>query len=238
MQSRPHPIKPIRRHWTNVEIPEAINAIDTKQPVVSKSSFNAPAMTSGGVITATKIVQTFDNGKRLDLYPLLTQAIAAVLERLFDEETHSCQFGSRLLHQVDNAFGCIAVGKEIIDEQHFIARAKIVTADTDLIRAAFSEGIDLRSQHILHRAGTFLLGKHYRQFEQIAHHHGRSDAARLDGQYRKHDVAGKKKKYSYSPCGVPSTTMLPPPSTSPVIHPLTSMPSTISCPSLMRMVYL
>ena len=55
MQSRPHQINPTRRHWIKVEMPDANNAIETKYPVVSKSSFNAPAMISGGVMIATKI---------------------------------------------------------------------------------------------------------------------------------------------------------------------------------------
>ena len=55
MHSSPVPMGPTRRHWMNVEIPEAKSAIDTRKPVVSKSSFNAPAIISGGVMIATKI---------------------------------------------------------------------------------------------------------------------------------------------------------------------------------------
>ena len=49
------PTGPNLRHWMNVETPEANNAIDTKNPVVSKSNFNALAIISGGVMIATKI---------------------------------------------------------------------------------------------------------------------------------------------------------------------------------------
>ena len=55
MQSRPHPINPTRRHWMKVEMPDANNAIDTKYPVVFRSSVKAPAIIKGGVIIATKI---------------------------------------------------------------------------------------------------------------------------------------------------------------------------------------
>lgn len=46
---------PIRLHWIKVEIPEAKRDMDTRKLVVSKSSFNAPAMIRGGVMMATKI---------------------------------------------------------------------------------------------------------------------------------------------------------------------------------------
>ena len=55
IQSNPAPIPPIRLHWTKVATPEANNAIDTKNPVVSKSNSKAPAMMSGGVTIATNM---------------------------------------------------------------------------------------------------------------------------------------------------------------------------------------
>ena len=55
IQSSPAPTGPIRLHCTNVDIPEAKRAIDTRKPVVSRSSFKAPAIISGGVMIATKI---------------------------------------------------------------------------------------------------------------------------------------------------------------------------------------
>ena len=55
IHKRPVPIPPIRLHWIKVEIPEAKRDMDTRKLVVSKSSFNAPAMIRGGVMMATKI---------------------------------------------------------------------------------------------------------------------------------------------------------------------------------------
>ena len=55
IQSNPAPTGPIRLHCMKVDTPEAKRAIDTKKPVVSRSSFNAPAIIKGGVMIATKM---------------------------------------------------------------------------------------------------------------------------------------------------------------------------------------
>jgi len=55
MHNNPVPIPPMRLHWMKVEMPEANNAMDTRKLVVSKSSFNAPAIIRGGVMMATKM---------------------------------------------------------------------------------------------------------------------------------------------------------------------------------------
>ena len=48
---------PTLRHWIKVAIPETNSAIDTKNPVVSRSNFSAPAIISGGVMMATKMAK-------------------------------------------------------------------------------------------------------------------------------------------------------------------------------------
>jgi len=55
IQSNFAPTGPIRRHCMNVETPDAKSAIETRKPVVSRSSFKAPAIINGGVMIATKI---------------------------------------------------------------------------------------------------------------------------------------------------------------------------------------
>ena len=55
IQSRPHPIGPTVRHWMNVAMPETMSDMETRYPVVSKSSCRAPAIIKGGVTMATKI---------------------------------------------------------------------------------------------------------------------------------------------------------------------------------------
>ena len=55
IHNSPQPTGPIRRHWMNVETPDANKDMETKKPVDSKSSFKAPAIINGGVIMATKI---------------------------------------------------------------------------------------------------------------------------------------------------------------------------------------
>lgn len=48
---------------------------------------------------------------------------AAVLELFLDDESHTYQRSTGLINQVDNPQGCIAIGKEVVDEEHFIIRA-------------------------------------------------------------------------------------------------------------------
>ena len=108
-----------------------------------------------------------------------TQFVASVLEGLFDDESHAYQFGTGLLHQVDDTLSSVSVGQEVVDEQHLVARAEEVAADADVIRALLGEGENRGGQHVLHRAGFLLLGEDDGQFEQIAHHDGRGNAAGL-----------------------------------------------------------
>ena len=68
-----------------------------------------------------------------------------------------------------------------IDEKHLVAGREEILADAHIVRALLGERIHGSNQHILHRARFLLLGEHYGQLQQIAHHDGGSDAAGFDG---------------------------------------------------------
>ena len=125
------------------------------------------------------VVQTFYDGQAFYVDACRTQFVASVLEGLFNDEAHADQLGTGLFYQFDDTFGCVSVGQEVVDEQHLVARAEEIAADTDIIRALFGEGEDRGGQHILHRTGLFLLGKNDGEFEQVAYHDGRSNSAGL-----------------------------------------------------------
>ena len=104
-----------------------------------------------------------------------------MLEGFLYDESHAHQFRASLLHQVHDAFGSVSVGKEVVDEKHLVAGREKILADAYVVRALLGERIHGSNQHILHRARFLLLGKHYGQLQQIAHHDGGSDAAGFDG---------------------------------------------------------
>ena len=85
------------------------------------------------------VVQTLDNGQTLYMDACCTQLVASMLESLFDDESHACQFGSRLLNQVENTFGRITVGQKIVNKQHFVAGAKKIATDTDIVCTLFGK---------------------------------------------------------------------------------------------------
>ena len=73
------------------------------------------------------------------MYATSTQFLATTLEALLDEEAHALQGGTSLLHQVDDAIGRIAIGQEVIDEQHMVVLSEIVAADTYRIGGVLGE---------------------------------------------------------------------------------------------------
>ena len=103
-----------------------------------------------------------------------------MLERLFDYESGSRELGSGLAHEVDDAEGRVAVGQEVVDEQHPVALAEVVSADADVVVPVLGEGVDSGGEHVVHGARLLFLGEHDRQFHQVAGHDGRGDSARLD----------------------------------------------------------
>ena len=107
--------------------------------------------------------------------------VATVLEGFLDEEAHAHEFGTGLLHEVENTLGRVAVGQEVIDEEHLVALLQIVAAHANVVGALLCEGEDGGLEHVFHRAGSLFLGEHHGEFEQIAHHDGGGDAAGFDG---------------------------------------------------------
>ena len=50
------------------------------------------------------------------------------LESFFNQEAHSLQRCSGLIYKINDAFGGIAVGQEVVDEKHFVFLSQIVAA--------------------------------------------------------------------------------------------------------------
>ena len=66
--------------------------------------------------------------ERLYANTLLTKVFTAILERLFDKESHTDKLGSGLIYQVDYALCGVTICKEIVDKEHAVALAEIFAA--------------------------------------------------------------------------------------------------------------
>ena len=70
---------------------------------------------------------------------LAAQLVASVLKGFLYDESHTYQLRAGLLHQVHNAFGCVSVGKEVINEKHLVAGSEEIFADAYVVRTLFGE---------------------------------------------------------------------------------------------------
>ena len=116
------------------------------------------------------------------------QRVAPVLEGLLDDEAHSREPRPGLTHQVEDPFCGVAVGQEVVDEQHVVARMQVIPAHADVVVPVLRKGVDRRGEHVLHRARALLLREDHRELHQVARHDGRGDAARLDRE----DLVGSR----------------------------------------------
>ena len=69
----------------------------------------------------------------------VSEELASVLECFLDDESHALECGSCLLAEVDDALGSVAVGKEVVDEEHVVVGCEIVAADDNVIFALLGE---------------------------------------------------------------------------------------------------
>ena len=98
------------------------------------------------------VVQRLDDGQRLDmLHASLSEQRAAILELLLDNEAHAHQLGTSLTADVYHANGGIAIGQEVVDEEHTVVRRQIFAADNERIVALLGERAHLRDIEIAHR---------------------------------------------------------------------------------------
>ena len=85
------------------------------------------------------MVEALDDGKRLDTDALRTQKIAPVLKPFFDKKCHTNERSIGLENEVDDALCSLTVGKEVVDEKHFVARAEEIFAYADIESLVFCE---------------------------------------------------------------------------------------------------
>ena len=95
----------------------------------------------------------------------LAQFVAAVLEGFFYQEAHAHEFGTGLIYQFEYALGGIAIGQEVVDEEHLVALAQVVAAHAHIVRALLGKREYFGGKHVLHGAGGLFLGKHYGQLD-------------------------------------------------------------------------
>ena len=57
-----------------------------------------------------------------DMKPGLPDPVRSLLEGLFDGDADALNRGARLVHDVDETLERAAVGEEVVDEKHLIAR--------------------------------------------------------------------------------------------------------------------
>ena len=124
----------------------------------------------------------------------IQQPLTTVLELLLNQERHTHQRGTSLLAQVQNSQSRIAVGQEVVDKQHAILGRQVFTTDNQRCVLVFGERVHRCRQELTHRRRLLLLGKHHGQLHQVAQHHRRGYARRLDGHNLRHTRTGKTRE--------------------------------------------
>ena len=66
------------------------------------------------------LVGLVDDGQRVDGISLAAQAVAAILEALLHGDADTDQRGAGLVHDVDEAAHGVALGHEVIDDEHTV----------------------------------------------------------------------------------------------------------------------
>ena len=117
------------------------------------------------------------------MYASVPQDAAALLESLFDNESHAGELRPGLIDQFYRSQCGVAVGQEIVDEQYAVAGGEEITAQADVVFAFLGKGKDPRRKHMFHRFGLFLFGENHGQVQQETDHDGRCDTARFDGHH-------------------------------------------------------
>ena len=90
--------------------------------------------------------------------------------------------GPGLFQQADAAERRLAVGEEIVDEQHAVAGVDELRLERELVAGVLGEGKDLRlDDALLQDAGLGLFEDDHRHIQRLRGHHRRGDARGLDG---------------------------------------------------------
>ena len=131
---------------------------------------------------------------RQAFYPhaLAADALPAVLERFFDQDARPGDRAARLAHQIDQPLQRLAVGEEIVDQQHVFAAVQELFGNDDLIDVAVGVGAHRRGIDIIRQVGGLgLFGEHQRHAERLRHQRGDRDAGGLHRQHLVHPHTGK-----------------------------------------------
>ncbi len=106
------------------------------------------------------------------------------MESLLDGDADALDDGARLVAQLDQAGQRLAVGEEVIDEQHMVALVEIPLGDDDGEFLLLGERVHGRGVLVAIKVdGLRLLREHHGDIaEMTCRHAGDADAGSLDGQ--------------------------------------------------------
>ena len=128
-------------------------------------------------------IHALDDGDGLDLVALLAEHSTTLLLAFLDGNAYAGYLASRLLHQVDEGMGSLAVGQEIVHNQHLVGGVEIGLGDEDIVELLMGEGIGVRDVFVIGTIGRLtLLRKDHRYVVEVAQERSNGNAAGLDGQ--------------------------------------------------------
>ncbi len=120
------------------------------------------------------------------------------MESLFYEERHGFHAGAGLAAEVECGEGGIAVGEEVVDEEHAVGGGEVAAAYTHGAVGAFGEGVDGGGEKVFHRAGPRLLDEHHGKVHKATHEDGWGYAAGFYGDNLVDGASGEVA--DYLPC--------------------------------------
>ena len=92
-----------------------------------------------------------------------------------------------LLDDVDEGKACLSVGKEIVNDEHFVVGSEIWARHKHVVVALVGERVCLRHIFVVGAIGCLaFFGEHHRHVVEVAEEHGNGNAARLDGENLSH----------------------------------------------------
>ena len=135
-------------------------------------------------------VHALHAGERFHTVAARADARTAGLERLFHRDAGADHGRARVLDERDEPVERRAVGEEIVDDEHAVARREVLARDADGVVIAVRERVhDRRVRIVGDVAALGFLGEHDRAVEHEPGHGRDADAAGLDRDELVHAAA-------------------------------------------------
>src|SRR5699024_10958584 len=125
-----------------------------------------------------------DTGERFYMVAFLPEFTSAFLECFFNDDSDTGDFSTCLVCEMDQRFGGLAVGEEIVDDEHRIILPEEFMGHTDFVGLLLCVGVYFGSeQSVCQSEGLSFACKYDRHIHQQPGHHRRGDAGGFKCQY-------------------------------------------------------